>query len=233
MLCTMYCGCWPIACAAHPFVPVYVGGHLNPAVSFAMLLAGRISITRFVVYLLFQLAGAIVGSALVLSIDPNGYRAALGAANRLNTWASVGTGLGVEIVLTAIFVFVIFAAVDSPRASKSAHLPVLAPLAIGITLFLCHMIAIPIDGCSVNPARSFGTAVVSNTWEKHWIFWVGPLLGAAIAGLMYEHLAYRSPLYSTPAEGYRRWFRRSGNNVDAKHVDHAARLPAAEHEYVV
>eukprot|EP00878_Enallax_costatus_P008329 GHUV01008707.1.p1 GENE.GHUV01008707.1~~GHUV01008707.1.p1 ORF type:complete len:230 (+),score=37.24 GHUV01008707.1:169-858(+) len=217
-------------CLLVPSFLTLTGGHLNPAVSFAMMLAGRISIIRFIVYLLFQLAGAITGSALVLAVDPNGHRAALGAANRLNTWVGIGTAVGVEILLTAIFVFVIFAAVDKPRSSTSAHLPVLAPFAIGITLFLCHMIAVPIDGCSVNPARSFGTAVVANTWHNHWIFWVGPLIGGGVAGLLYEHLAYRSAVYATPAEGNSRFFKHHRSNGDAKHV---GRRPPGEHEYTV
>lgn len=212
---------------------LHAGGHLNSAVTFGMLVAGRISVPRAIIYLISQLAGAIVGSALVLAIDPNGHKAAMGAANRLNTWVTVGTGVGVEILLTAIFVFVIFAAVDKARASTSAHLPVLAPFAIGITLFLCHIVAVPIDGCSVNPARSFGTAVISNVWKNHWIFWVGPFIGAGVVGLLYEHLAYCSSVYATPAEGNSRGFRHRGNG-DAKHAARgAARHPAGEHEYTV
>ncbi|WIA36261.1 hypothetical protein OEZ86_007591 [Tetradesmus obliquus] len=187
------------------FVLVYAaasfsGGHLNPAITIAMFLTRRISLVRTAVYIICQVAGAIVGSALVRAVDPNGFKAALGAANRLNTWAKVGTGLGVELILTAIFVFIVFAAVDKTRGAHSAHVPVLAPLAIGIVVFLCHMVAVPIDGCSVNPARSFGTAVVARTWAHHWIFWVGPIVGGAAAGLLYEALAYRAPLFAGPVE---------------------------------
>jgi aquaporin PIP len=165
-----------------------------------MLLTRRISLVRAVVYIICQLAGAIVGSALVRAVDPMGYQAALGAANRLNTWTNVGTGLGAELVLTAIFVFIMFAAVDQTRGAHSAHVPALAPLAIGIVVFLCHLVAVPIDGCSVNPARSFGAAVVSRTWQHHWIFWIGPIVGGAAAGLLYESLAYRAPLFGGPVE---------------------------------
>jgi aquaporin PIP len=165
-----------------------------------MFLARRISLIRTVVYIICQLAGAIVGSALVRAVDPSGFKAALGAANRLNSWADVGTGLGAELILTAIFVFVVFAAVDQTRGAHSAHVPALAPLAIGIVVFLCHIVAVPIDGCSVNPARSFGAAVVARTWQHHWIFWVGPIVGGAAAGLLYEALAYRAPLFGGPVE---------------------------------
>jgi aquaporin PIP len=169
-----------------------------------MFLARRISLLRAIVYVICQLAGAIVGSALVRAVDPFGFRAALGAANRLNSWANVGTGLGAELILTAIFVFVVFAAVDHTRGANSAHLPVLAPFAIGIVVFLCHLVAVPIDGCSVNPARSFGAAVVSRTWTHHWIFWVGPIVGGAAAGLLYEYTAYRAPIFGGPVEKLRR-----------------------------
>lgn len=175
------------------------GGHLNPAITIAMLVTGRISLPRAVVYVISQLAGAMLGSALVLAVDPSGFRAALGASNRLNSWANIGTALGAELLLTAIFVFVVFAAVDQRRGASSAHLPILAPLSIGITLFLCHIVAVPIDGCSVNPARSFGTAVVANVWSDHWIFWVGPLVGGATAGLLYELFGYRAPVFGGPA----------------------------------
>jgi aquaporin PIP len=176
------------------------GGHLNPAITIAMFLARRISLLRAIVYIIYRLSGAIVGSALVRAVDPAGFKAALGAANRLNSWANVGTGLGAEIILTAIFVFVVFAAVDQRRGAHSAHVPVLAPLAIGIVVFLAHIVAVPIDGCSVNPARSFGAAVVARTWHHHWIFWVGPIIGGAAAGLLYEHLAYRAPVFGGPVE---------------------------------
>eukprot|EP00879_Flechtneria_rotunda_P028764 GHRR01030984.1.p1 GENE.GHRR01030984.1~~GHRR01030984.1.p1 ORF type:complete len:309 (+),score=86.99 GHRR01030984.1:184-1110(+) len=194
------------------FVLVYAaasfsGGHLNPAVTFAMLLAGRVSIIRAAVYIACQLVGAILGSALVLAVDPMGYQAALGAANKLNAWATTGNALGAEIILTAIFVFVVFAAVDQTRGARTAHLPVLAPLAIGIAVFLAHVVAIPIDGCSINPARSFGVAVVVNksvVWHDQWIFWVGPLIGGGASGLLYEWCGYRAFIYSGPKDSAQR-----------------------------
>jgi glycerol uptake facilitator-like aquaporin len=110
------------------------GGHLNPAITIAMFLTSRISLIRAIIYVVCQLAGAIVGSAPVRAVDPFGFGAALGASNRLNSWANVGTGLGAELILTAIFVFVVFCAVDQTRGANSAHLPVLAPLASSYSL---------------------------------------------------------------------------------------------------
>ncbi|KAK9814313.1 hypothetical protein WJX72_003829 [[Myrmecia] bisecta] len=176
------------------FVLVYAassfsGGHLNPAVTIAFLLTGKISIIRALFYIAFQLGGACTGSALVLACDKTGFKAALGAANHLNTanGVSEAAAWGFETILTFIFVMVIFVATDAQRSS-TAHIPVLAPLAIGTTLFLIHLVAIPVDGCSVNPARSFGTSAVSHEWADHWIFWVGPIGGAIIAAAVYEGL---------------------------------------------
>ena len=153
-----------------------------------MLVTGKVSLLRAAVYIIVQLAGAILGSALTQALDPSGFIAALGAVNQRNTWVSIGEAFGGELLLTAIFVFVIFAATDNARAEDMVHLPVLAPFAIGIALFLAHIVMVPIDGCSVNPARSFGTAVTSGYWKDQWIFWVAPLLGGIISGLLYEHL---------------------------------------------
>jgi hypothetical protein len=121
----------------------------------------------------------------VRAVDPAGFKAALGAANRLNSWANVVTELGAELILTAIFVFIVFAAVDQTRGAHSAHVPALAPLAIGIVVFLAHIVAVPIDGCSVNPARSFGAAVVdargSTTGSFRWgLLWVVLLQGCCM-----------------------------------------------------
>lgn len=119
----------------------------------------------------------------------------------------MGKGLGVEILLTALFVFVVFAATDQTRGATTPHIPALAPFAIGIAVFLAHIVAVPVDGCSINPARSFGTAVTSNTWQQHWIFWVGPLAGGAVVGILYEMFAYKALSYVGPVEdkdGHRR-----------------------------
>ncbi|DBA89312.1 hypothetical protein WJX79_005286 [Trebouxia sp. C0005] len=78
------------------------------------------------------------------------------------------------------------AATDSVQTTSTISLKVLAPLAIGLILFVCHLVAIPVDGYCVNPARGFGPAVVSRTFHRYWIFWVGPLTGAAVAAFIYQ-----------------------------------------------
>ncbi|EIE22533.1 aquaporin-like protein, partial [Coccomyxa subellipsoidea C-169] len=149
----------------------FSGGHLNPAVSVAFWLAGKISALRAVLYIVCQCLGACAGSALVLAIDHNGFKAALGASNRLNTGINPANAWGAETILTCVLVFVVFAATDTQRSATSGHLSVLAPFSIGLAVFLAHLVAVPIDGCSINPARSFGTAAVAHEWTHQWIFW--------------------------------------------------------------
>ncbi|KAA6420621.1 MAG: hypothetical protein FRX49_09414 [Trebouxia sp. A1-2] len=187
------------------------GGHINPAVSFAFFLAQKISLIRGICYIIVQCAGAAIASIILKGLDSTGYKAAAGASNQINAaaGATIGRALGFEIVLTYVsgsspsvafstryssgfgFVFVIMAATDSVQTSKTISLQVLAPLAIGMTLFVCHLVAIPVDGCSVNPARSFGPAVVSRTFHQYWIFWVGPLVGATCAAVIYQSFKAR------------------------------------------
>jgi aquaporin PIP len=115
----------------------------------------------------------------------------------------------------------VFAATDALRAENKAHLPVLAPMAIGFTVFICHLVAIPIDGCSINPARSFAAAVVYGRWTDMWIFWVGPFSGATIAALTYE-LAFRpSRKVIKGADGQLELPTQGGPDLDAP----VARLP--------
>ncbi|KAL0025560.1 hypothetical protein WJX79_000263 [Trebouxia sp. C0005] len=173
------------------FVLVYVaaafsGGHLNPAISLAFLLAKKISLQRFVCYVISQLAGAMTGSALVYATDKAGFKAAKGGCNRLLAGLPLGAGWLLESLLTFLLVFVVFTATDQARAQSTAHLPILAPAGIGFAVFVCHLAAVALDGCSINPARSFGPAVVYGDWTHHWIFWVGPFTGAIVAFLVYE-----------------------------------------------
>ena len=92
-----------------------------------------------------------------------------------------GAGLLLEGVLTFALVFVIFATAIDPKG-----LTHLAPMAIGLMVMVDHLIGVPMTGASMNPARSFGPAVVANVWTDHWIYWLGPLIGAALAALIYE-----------------------------------------------
>jgi len=160
------------------------GCHINPAVTLGMVLARRMPIREAVGYWVVQFAAAIVAAGLLKLmtsqfkvVDETG---TLGS-NGYGTTISVGGAFILETVLTCVFVLVILLATD--RASNAA----LAGVAIGATLAVVHLVGIPLTGTGVNPARSFGPAL----WEGHeaikqvWLFIVAPLLGGALAALVY------------------------------------------------
>ncbi len=165
------------------------GCHLNPAVSVGLAVAGRFSAKELPGYIVVQVLGAIAASAVLLILlkaQPGGYDAAVGglAANGFGEHSpgkyNMVAGLIAEIVLTFIFLTVIIGA-------TSKHAPVgFAGIAIGLTLTLVHLVGIPITNLSVNPARSTGPALFVGGWALHqlWLFWIAPIVGAALAGVV-------------------------------------------------
>ncbi len=161
------------------------GGHINPAVTFGAFITGRISLIKGIMYVVAQIAGAVVGALLLAAAIPEAAQGNLGA-HGLGPGVTVGGGMIAEIVLTFALVFVVFATAMDPKGL--AHL---APIAIGITVLVDHLFGVPVTGASMNPARSFGPALIAGAWENHWIFWVGPLIGGAVAALVYEFVFLR------------------------------------------
>jgi len=163
------------------------GGHLNPAVTFAAVITGRMKLTVGVVYVAAQLLGAIVGVFLLdlVVVDSVSDPSHLGAT-ALNNAAleSTGAAVVVEAILTFVLVFTAFATAIDKRG-----LGHVAPLAIGLAVFIDHFVGVPLTGASMNPARSFGPALVANFWDDQWVYWVGPLIGASVASLLY-YFAY-------------------------------------------
>ncbi|XP_022143897.1 aquaporin PIP2-3-like [Momordica charantia] len=176
------------------FVLVYCtagisGGHINPAVTFGLFLARKVSLVRAVLYMAAQCLGAICGCALVKSFQKAHYIEYGGGANQLAVGYSTGTGLAAEIIGTFVLVYTVFSATDPKRNARDSHVPVLAPLPIGFAVFMVHLATIPITGTGINPARSLGAAVIFNKdkiWDDQWIFWVGPFIGAAIAAIYHQ-----------------------------------------------
>ncbi|KQK11942.2 probable aquaporin PIP2-8 [Brachypodium distachyon] len=166
------------------------GGHINPAVTFALLLARKLTLLRAVFYIVSQCVGAIFGAAIARSVHGRArYLLHGGGANELAPGFSAAAGLGAEVVGTFVLVYIVFSATDPKRKARDCHVPVLAPLPIGFAVFMVHLATIPITGTGINPARSLGAAVAYNgdkAWSEHWIFWVGPLLGAALAMVYHE-----------------------------------------------
>lgn len=170
------------------------GCHINPAVSLAFLIKGDLKFKEFILYAIAQGLGALVGSSILAFIFQQG-----GVADMTGGFGSNGlsglngnafAGLLVEIILTFIFVLAILG-VTSKKAAHGSF----GGLVIGLSLTLVHILGIGLTGTSVNPARSFGPAVVWAIWgsnvsgiESLWVFIVGPLVGAAIAAFVYKAL---------------------------------------------
>ncbi|THG06519.1 hypothetical protein TEA_017683 [Camellia sinensis var. sinensis] len=177
-------------------VPVFVrnlrgGGHINPAVTFGLFLARKVSLARAIMYMVAQCLGAICGCGLVKSFQKAYYVNYGGGANKLSVGYSTGTGLAAEIIGTFVLVYTVFSATDPKRNARDSHVPVLAPLPIGFAVFMVHLATIPITGTGINPARSFGAAVIygkQKAWDDQWIFWVGPFIGAAIAAFYHQYI---------------------------------------------
>ncbi|KAG7998583.1 hypothetical protein I3843_01G264900 [Carya illinoinensis] len=178
------------------FVLVYCtagisGGHINPAVTFGLFLARKVSVVRAVLYMVAQCAGAISGVGLVKAFNEAHYSKYGGGANTLTDGYSKGAGLGAEIVGTFILVYTVFSATDPKRRARDSYVPILAPLPIGFAVFVVHLATIPITGTGINPARSLGAAVSYNekkAWDDHWMFWVGPFIGAALAAFYHQFI---------------------------------------------
>ena len=170
------------------------GCHINPAVSLAFLIKGDLKFKEFILYAIAQGLGALVGSSILAFIFQQGgvkdMTGGFGSNGLSGLNGNAFAGLLVEIILTFIFVLAILG-VTSKKAAHGSF----GGLVIGLTLTLVHILGIGLTGTSVNPARSFGPAVVWAVWgsnvtgiEDLWVFIVGPLLGAAIAAITYKAL---------------------------------------------
>jgi aquaporin Z len=162
------------------------GGHLNPAVSVAMATAGRMSWADAVMYIVYQLIGALIGAGILWLILKGKAGAPAAVANLgqnvIMGGYSAATVIGVEFIATLIFALVFLGATASRGGGA------LAGLIIGLTLLALHLAFISVDGLSVNPARSFGPAayVQGVALEQLWIFIVGPIAGGLVAGWLHQ-----------------------------------------------
>jgi len=168
------------------------GCHINPAVSLAMLISGKMKFLDFVGYVIAQVIGAIAAAAIILFIvrssnldlafGTNGF----GAASAINI--SMLGAIIVEIILTFVFVFTILGVTSSEKTSK------VAGLVIGLTLAFVHILGINLTGTSVNPARSLGPAIFAGgiALQQVWVFIVAPFVGAALAALVFKLFAIKS-----------------------------------------
>ncbi|KAK4389504.1 putative aquaporin TIP-type [Sesamum angolense] len=165
------------------------GGHLNPAVTFGLAVGGNITILTGLFYWISQLLGSIVASLLLqfvtggLAVPTHGVASGMSAIE----------GVVMEIIITFGLVYTVYATAADP---KKGSLGIIAPIAIGFIVGANILAAGPFSGGSMNPARSFGPAVASGDFSQNWIYWVGPLIGGGLAGLVYGDvfIAAHSPL---------------------------------------
>ena len=158
------------------------GGHLNPAVTFGLLVGGKIKPVDAVAYWVSQLAGGVAAGLVLLTIyGADGKDIVAKGTPDLATGISTGTGILVEMVLTFFLVFVVYGTAVDARAPK------IGGLAIGLTIALDILFGGPLTGGSMNPARTFGPALASGHWNNHIVYWIGPMAGGALAGLIYGH----------------------------------------------
>lgn len=171
------------------------GCHLNPAVSVGLAVGGRFPARELLPYIVAQVVGAVIAAGIIYSIASGkaGFELSSGlASNGYGEHSPQGysmlAGFTSEVVMTAMFVLIIMGATD-PRAPAG-----FAPIAVGLTLTLIHLISIPVTNTSVNPARSTGPALLVGGWalQQLWLFWVAPLIGAVIGGALYRGL-FRTP----------------------------------------
>ena len=170
------------------------GCHVNPAVSIAMWIDGRLNAKDTFLYIIFQCIGAIIGIGLLIAIITSapslgGYAATGLGQNGFGSASSVGIGvigaIIVEIILTFVFVFTVLG------VTKKAENATVAGIVIGLTLAFVHIMGIPLTGTSVNPARSLAPALFigGQALQQVWVFILAPVVGSVIAGLLYKGLS--------------------------------------------
>jgi aquaporin Z len=180
---------------AYAFGPIS-GGHFNPAVTVGLWAGGRFPASAVVPYVLVQVIGGAAGAAVLYFIASGNPDFSLAAGMASNGYGehspgkySMGSGFVTEVVMTFMFLMIIL-------GTTHTRAPVgFAGIAIGLALTLIHLISIPVTNTSVNPARSTGPALIVGGWalQQLWVFWIAPIAGAALAGLMYRGIFEGQP----------------------------------------
>jgi len=171
------------------------GGHVNPAVTFGLVLGGQITILKGIFYWIAQLVGAIV-ACLLLKFVTGGLTT---PTHNVAAGMSTIEGVVMEIVITFALVYTVYATAADP---KKGSLGTIAPIAIGFIVGANILTAGPFSGGSMNPARSFGPAVVSGDFTNNWVYWVGPLVGGGLAGAVYGGVFIGSHSHAPLSQDY-------------------------------
>lgn len=161
------------------------GGHLNPAVTLGLFCSGAVPPIKAVLYIIAQLCGGMLGALFAKALFPTPHDGVTRGANGIADDKSVTAGFFLELILTFLLVYVVHMLALEVNNARNV-----APFVIGAIVFVGHLIAIPITGTSMNPARSFGASVVSGEWDDHWVFWVAPLVGGILASIVYRIFSF-------------------------------------------
>merc|ERR1711963_1135117 len=158
------------------------GCHINPAVTLGLFVGRKIGLIASVLYIIFQCIGALIGAALLLAISPkNRVGDPIPGITGFRPGLDAGQAFLIEFVITFVLLLTVYAAAaDDGNEVKGS-----APLAIGLAIGIAHLFAGPITGPSMNPARSFGPAVVGNSCEQLWVYWLGPICGGVTGAITY------------------------------------------------
>ena len=160
------------------------GAHFNPAITLSFLATRRITLRLAVVYWISQLSGAVVAAAILRwLLHKPAFLAAVPHVSRIGD----GRGVVLEAIMTFFLVWAVFATAVDPRGAFKS----IAGLAIGLTITVDVLFGGPLTGAAMNPARAFGPQLVGNSWTDDWVYYVGPVAGALVAGLAYEWLYLR------------------------------------------
>ena len=164
------------------------GAHINPAVTVSFLVAGEIDIIRAFCYIGMQLLGATAGSILLKVVVPEDAQGTLGVT-MVTEGVSISQAVIIESIITFVLCFTVHAICDKRREDIGGS----KALAVGLAISVGALFGGPYTGGSMNPARSFGPATVTSAWKDHWVYWVGPMIGSIVAGVMYNFVLRQRP----------------------------------------
>jgi MIP family channel proteins len=162
------------------------GGHVNPAVTLGFLVTGRIKLLVGILYIVAQLVGATLAGFLLQAIFPQAtWQAAQLGTPDLAPGVSLATGILVEAILTFFLLLAVFGTAVDEQAPK------IGGFGIGLTVLVDILVGGPLTGAAMNPARTFGPALAGGFWQNNLVYWIGPIVGAIIAALLYEYVILR------------------------------------------
>nr|ABB29477.1 tonoplast intrinsic protein [Panax ginseng] len=170
------------------------GGHVNPAVTFGAFIGGNLTLIRGILYIIAQLLGSTV-ACLLLSFATGGSPISAFALSGVSVWSA----FVFEIVMTFGLVYTVYATAIDP---KKGELGIIAPIAIGLIVGANILAGGAFTGASMNPAVSFGPALVSWDWTNHWVYWAGPIVGGGVAAVVYELIFISSSHEPLPVADY-------------------------------